>query len=83
MKISQRQAQLWRHRALEAEKMLLRQRRSWAQEWPDGIQIAVLGEVPSDVFSAIKTARKLRHAVVVADMNSKLVFFGMPLPELT
>ena len=66
---------------MAAEKQLNDQRRSWAEEWPGGIQIGAL-DLPADLFAAIRTARKLRHAVVVADVGmntTRAAFFGLPL----
>jgi hypothetical protein len=80
--ITQSEAKRWRKRALAAEKMLEDQRRSWAEEWPNGTPIAAI-ELPPDIYGAIRTARKLKHAVVVSDVSAatnRAVFFGLPLP---
>lgn len=80
-KMTQNEARGWRKRALAAEKQLQDQRSSWAEDWPNGIQIAAI-DLPVETFSAIRTARKLRHAVVASDVGmntNRVVFFGLPL----
>jgi hypothetical protein len=63
MKISQREARRLRKRVTELEAAETKRRRTWSQEWPGGVQIAATSPTES-VLTAIRTARKLGHAVV-------------------
>ena len=74
MKISQREAHRLKARVAFYEKRDIRLTQGCLLEWPDGIVIGSIAPT-ADVFSAVKTARRLGHAVVVHDANDgRLVF---------
>jgi hypothetical protein len=54
-------------------------RNAWSQEWPDGTDIGGPTGIDPVAISAIRTARKLKHAVVVIEHDSKLHFLALPL----
>lgn len=77
--ISQREARRLKKRVAELEGVEESRMRRWATDWPGGTEIARLDCQPISL-SAIRTARKLRHAVVVvSDEESATVRF-MALP---
>lgn len=80
-KMSQPEAQNWKHRALRAEKELEEQRYCWANSWgPGGIDIGRTYALGPELGSAIRTARKLKHAVVaITQGDSMVTFMAMPL----
>lgn len=83
-RISQREARRLRKRVEELERQQNQQRSRWAQEFVGGTQIATdqHGNAQSPVPVAVRTARMLRHAVVVVgDETANLRFFALPLPE--
>ena len=67
MKISQREARRLRKRVYELEQQESQRRNSWVAEWPNSIHVANIpgDKVDRSIGAAIRTARKLRHAVVV------------------
>lgn len=79
--ISQREARRLRKRVNALEAAQRDRARRWASSWPGGINIATAkwdqdGLVPV----AIRTARALRHAVVVtADDDGTVRFYGCTL----
>ena len=79
--ISQREAQRLR-REVEGLKGAERQRRNnWATQYPGGTHLTNRKWEPdSDIVAMIRTARKLKHAVVVtADDSGVVHFFALPL----
>lgn len=53
---------------------------AWTAEFPGGVHIAGEAAVSISTTSAIKTARRLGHAVVaVQDGNAGLQFYALPL----
>lgn len=83
--ITQREARRLRATAQRLETVLQEQRRSWVKEWPDnGVLVATLdlANQPGSLAS-IRTARKLRHAVVVTVDGNNVHFHALPLPEVT
>lgn len=83
MKISQREARRLRKRVTELETHLDHQRRSWSQEYVGGVEITRTQWKAEDVVpTAIRTARKLDHAVVcVGDDGGLIRFIALPLAE--
>jgi len=84
-KISQREAhRLWKRLAAyeQAEQIM---RRSWSQEYFGGVNIATVAYLASDVVPvAVRTARKLGHAVVVVgDDGGNIRFMALPFPKVT
>lgn len=79
--ISQREARRLRRRVVELEEQEFRRRNAWAGEWFGGVEIARIQLLrDSAVPTAIKTARKLTHAVIViAEANDELRFVALPL----
>jgi len=78
-RISQREARRLKKRAEAAELELDLQRNAWAVEWPRGTHIGS-SRPPEGVASAIRTARKLRHAVVViAREDGETLYYALPL----
>jgi hypothetical protein len=80
MKISQREARRLRKLVNELESTELGRRRSWSQDWGPGwvqIESTTLTAVE---FAAVKTARKLGHAVIVVPKDGTDVsFFAVKL----
>ena len=78
-RISQREAHSLRKRVEILERAIERQRASYSQEWFGGVNItsAELHQVDA---AAIRTARRLSHAVVVIGDESNTVKF-MALPQ--
>ena len=54
---------------------------AWASEWPNGVHIGQIQLAPdSALVGSMRTARKLKHAIVVVAKESGLVeFIAMPL----
>lgn len=79
MRISQREARRLRKRLGELERAELQRRNAWANGWPGGVHLGAT--LPSDELrGAIKTARKLRHAVVATVTDNGMVqFYALPL----
>lgn len=83
-RISQREARRLRKRVAELEDLENQRRRTWIQEWPGGVNIisATYANGTEQVPVAIRTARKLGHAVVVlGDDTGNLRFVALPLAE--
>lgn len=81
--ISQRDARKLRRRVEELERVLNEQRRGWGSEWPGGTSIALWQWTKTDsVPTAIRTARRLKHAVVATVDDAGCVnFLALPLPK--
>lgn len=83
MKISQSEARRLKHRVAELENLLRDQRMNWARDFPGGIHIASETNMTHDTTAAIKTARKLGHAVVAVQQNAiEVAFYALPLPRI-
>lgn len=81
MTISQREARKLQKRVRELEQQNTERLRRWSAEWPGGTSIA---SAKWDEFArvpvAIRTARALRHAVVVTVDDAGLVnFLALPI----
>lgn len=78
--ISQREARRLRKRVSELESRIIQQRAAWSQEYLGGAQIGTqLFTVDNAIPSIVRTARKLRHAVVVVgDDSQTLRFIALP-----
>ena len=80
-KISQREARRLIKRVTALEAAAEWQRRAWSQEYIGGAEIGrVEWEPLSPIPVAVRTARKLRHAVVVIGDDTGLIRF-MALPH--
>lgn len=79
--ISQRDARNLRKRVATLEAEREAQRRAWSTEWPGGTHITSVA-APAAEASAIRTARRLRHAVVatVRD-NGEVLFYALPVSK--
>lgn len=82
MKISQREARRLQQQVARLENQMDNQRNAWSQAWPGGVHLG--SSSPSiELTSAIKTARKLRHAVVVnCPSAGTLEYYALPLSEV-
>lgn len=78
-KISQREARRLKRRVEELESMMSRQRSRWASDFPGGVHIATLQSVDPCVLACLKTARKLKNAVVAIDQGASMMFFAVPV----
>ena len=80
-RISQREARQLRKRVDELVGVLERQRAIWSQEYIGGAEIARTTWQPLEAIPvAVRTARKLRHAVVVVgDDGGTVRFVALPL----
>lgn len=84
-RISQREARRLRKRVAELEGHEEHRRRAWGQEWFGGVNIvsATYPNSYDQVPTAIRTARKLGHAVIVlGDDSGNLRFMALPLPKV-
>jgi hypothetical protein len=82
MKISQREARRLRKRVSELESVLANQRRLYAQEWTGGTEIGTATFTEDIVTTAIRTARRLNHAVVVVGNETRTIrFIALPHPK--
>ncbi len=83
-RISQRDARLMR-KELAAYREAERAMRGWSGDyWPGGVQVSSVdcAWCPT-VTMAIRTARKLQHAVVaVVDHSETIRFIALPLPKV-
>jgi len=79
-KISQREARRLRREVKRLEEVIREQRRYWATEWPNSTVLGRLA-VPSETQAMVRTARILKHAVVVTLEGENLKFFGLELPK--
>lgn len=79
-KISQRQARYLLNRVKVLEAAEKQRRLSWADEWPGGVNIGSVS-VSGSQAAAIRTARKLKHAVVVTFIGESdtAKLFALPL----
>jgi hypothetical protein len=85
MKISQREARRLRKRVDELERVIVYQRSIWSQEYIDGVQIAEIkyDDAMSAAPVAVRTARKIRNAVVVAgDDTGRLRLIALPTAKV-
>lgn len=81
--ISQREARRLKKRVEELEYLLRNERRIWGAEYPGGVNIATAAYgKDSTVNTAIQTARKLQHAVVVLADDTSVRFYALPLASL-
>ena len=84
MKISQREARKLRKRVVALEHELEVQRRVWSQEYIGGVEIgSIVWESRDDPrVTAVRTARKLNHAVVVVGNDGgTLRLIALPHPK--
>lgn len=85
-RISQREARRLKNRVDALERAEQWRRRVWAQEWLHGTEIARVKWENDDhvVPVAVRTARKLNHAVVVVGDDSGLIrFIALPHPKVS
>lgn len=82
-KISQREARLALRRVARLENELEIERNAYAQEWPGGVHLGTSN--PSvEILTAVKTARRLGHAVVTTQVNSgRLDHYALPLAKIS
>lgn len=81
MLISQREAKRLKKRVEQLEEAEVMRRFSYASDWPGGVNITTVavGDGPE---MAIRTARRLKHAVVcIVRDNGEVMFYALPLPE--
>lgn len=80
--ISQREARALRKRVAELEAREQSRFLCWGAEYVEGTNVAsqVL-DADSKLITVIKTARRLRHAVVVTADNERLYYYALPAPE--
>ena len=78
-RISQREARRLRARVIALETEREDARRTYASNYPSGTNIARMSiACDGAILSAIKTARALRHAVVVTTCGNELMFYATP-----
>lgn len=81
MLITQREAKRLKKRVAQLERAEKDRRSAYVSEWPGGVNIAsvAVGDAPA---MAIRTARRLAHAVVcTVRENGEVLFYALPLPE--
>lgn len=81
--ISQAMARQLRRRVDELEKEEEQRRRRWPAEWPGGTDIGrVMLTRDSALVGSLRTAHKLKHAVVGAcDDTGTVIFYALPLAK--
>lgn len=82
--ISQREARRLRKDVVALQSVLNTQRRTWAQEYIGGVEIARIhwDDALDSRLVAVRTARKLNHAVVVVgDDGGTLRLVALPHPK--
>lgn len=82
--ISQREARRLRKRVAELEGQEERRRRTWGQEWFGGVHIVTVNyeDANGHTPTAVRTARKLGHAVIVlGDDTGTLRLMALPLAK--
>lgn len=80
-KISQTEARKLKKRVAELESLERIRLNAWARDWPSGVHIDTLAVVPSTA-AAVRTARKLKHAVVATiDDSNVMHLHALPLAE--
>lgn len=80
MTISQREARKLRKRVAELERHIESQRRAWGADWPDGTNFRTFdASAHGELRAAIKTARMLKHAVVVTLNDTQILFYALPV----
>ena len=81
-RISQREARRLSKRVDELERAIESQRSVYSQEWFRAVNIATT-ELHETHATAIRTARRLRHAVVVVGDDTNTVrFMALPSPTV-
>lgn len=83
MKISQREARRLKKETLRLSNEIDEQRRAWSQQYFGGTDIGRFDCEPNDPRAvAVRTARKLNHAVVVVgDDGGTLRLLALPHPK--
>lgn len=79
--ITQREARALRARVAELERLEEHRRATWFSDYPDGMHIGSF--TVNDVTAAkVRTARLLKHAVVVTNGNvGELHFYALPVAK--
>lgn len=81
-KISQREARKLRKRVHELEELENARRSLWTRVYPGGVNIGRTQAAEPLLHSAIATARKLDHAVVVTtEDDGQINFFALPIAK--
>ena len=85
MRISQREARRLQKLVRAYKQADEQMRRSWAQEYFGATEIARISWGPIDAIPvAVRTARKLNHAVVVIGNDEGMVrFMALPHPKVS
>ena len=83
MRISQREARRNRKEVERLKGIIQAQRRTWSQEYTGGTHIGSVTWQPNEQMPvAIRTARKLGHAVVCVGSDSgEIRFVALPHPK--
>ena len=80
MKISQREARRLQKRVNELQAELNEQQYRWAKQWPGGVNIFTENAPSSTLLAIVRTARALKHAVVVTENDQgSLYYYGCKL----
>lgn len=81
--ISQREARRLKKRVAELEAQERERRAQWATDYPGGVNFWSIGDCGADRMAAVRTARKLGHAIVaVPDMNAATIrLYALPVAK--
>ena len=82
MKISQREARRLKRKLRNLEESLEIQKRKWLNEYPTYECIDRIRNAPETTRACVRTARTLKHAVVVTVQGDDLVFFADKILEV-
>ncbi len=75
-KISQREARQLRKLVAELERKIYDIKHPWGNDYPGGAHIATLTGT-AELLTAVSTANRLGHPVVVSKRNGELHFYGV------
>ena len=80
-KISQRQAranlkELKQLRAVEDQR-----RNNWRRDYPGGVHLHTMSEPDAKLYTTTKTARQLKHAVVLTAADGAIHCYALPLSQ--
>jgi hypothetical protein len=81
MSISQREAKRLQDQVRDLTHAIEKMRADWARDYPGGVHISTIEFDSKDRpnLVAVRTARRLKHAVVVIDDGSVLRFYALPV----
>ena len=77
--ITQVEARHWRSETKKLRAFLNQLRRQWAKDWPEHCIFIGRADVDPATIAKVETAKRLRHAVVVAVDGQALTLWADPV----